>query len=291
MSEARSAFRVLHRAARATFGGDARARAAASAELRRRFAEPVRGEEQRRERLAGAHEAAAFLRGAVVQGVQNDRGNFAVTVEPEHTGAAAPGGARRGAVHHRAGSRCTQNDVIVALATGRPEGGESPRVAPRVPGWRPSLASAPSAAWCILGFGASGRRRCRSGMLPISLAGASGRAALEDVAGACQAQRATCPGQVPLCADLASLPRAAPARSLALALRRAAGRCDAAHAAGGATRRGQGGGRREARRGVPIARRSRRRRRGQIRARGGVSAAVQRAAQHDACCLGHAMVS
>ena len=85
MAEGRAAYRLLLRARAAAFKGDAPTLQASGAELRARFEEHRALAGAARDRaLAEAREAAEFLASHVVQAELNERGNFAMQVEPRH---------------------------------------------------------------------------------------------------------------------------------------------------------------------------------------------------------------
>jgi len=97
MSRQLAAYRNLLRSVKATFKGDEYMQTGALTEARSKFKECVGQEDQDEieKAIAEAYEAAEFIKTFVVQAKLNDRGNFAMQVEPHHAETSAEEAALR----------------------------------------------------------------------------------------------------------------------------------------------------------------------------------------------------
>ncbi|KAK9829909.1 hypothetical protein WJX72_008604 [[Myrmecia] bisecta] len=86
MSKALDVYRTLLRSITTAFRGDASMLESARQEIRSKFKEAASLTDQQEisRRFAEGEEAADFIRTYVVQAKLNERGNFAMQVQPEH---------------------------------------------------------------------------------------------------------------------------------------------------------------------------------------------------------------
>mmetsp|Transcript_6557 Transcript_6557/g.26694 ORF Transcript_6557/g.26694 Transcript_6557/m.26694 type:complete len:114 (+) Transcript_6557:302-643(+) len=89
---ARGLFRQLLRARAVAFRGDQTALNASREEIRNHFQESAHlGPEEARKKIEEGVEAESFIRLHVVQAQVNNKGNYEMSIEPQHVDRAVPG--------------------------------------------------------------------------------------------------------------------------------------------------------------------------------------------------------